>query len=211
MNVGKRIKERRKALGMSADELATKLKIDRSTVYRYESNDIEKLPTTILEPLAEILETTPGFLMGWKEAPPEPKFNYEQYGLRPVEMKKFPMLGNIACGEPIVANQEFETFIEASANIRADFCLTAKGDSMINANIHNGDIVFIKEQPDVDDGKIAAVLIDDEVTLKRVYKSDNTLTLIAENPEYKPLIYTEQSAVTIKILGRAVAVQSLIK
>ena len=85
----------------------------------------------------------------------------------PIEKRKFPLLGNIACGEPIFADEDFEGYVEAGADIDADFCLRASGDSMIGARIHDGDIVFIKQQPIVDNGQIAAVLIENEATLKR--------------------------------------------
>lgn len=104
-----------------------------------------------------------------------------------------------------------EACVEAGANIRADFCLRVKGDSMINARICDGDIVFIKKQPDVNDGEIAAVLIGNEATLKRVYKKKNEIILVAENPAYKPLVYKNEELNEIRILGKAIAFQSDIK
>ena len=121
------------------------------------------------------------------------------------------MFGEIACGQPIYANEDYETFIEASERINADFCLTAKGDSMINARIFDGDIVFIKEQPDVDNGEIAAVLIEDEVTLKRVYKYENRLELRPENPLHSVQNYEGETLNHIRILGKAVVFQSNVR
>ena len=94
----------------------------------------------------------------------------------------------------------------ADMDIRADFCLTAKGDSMINARINDGDIVFIRQMPMVENGGIAAVIIDNEATLKRwyYYKDDNKLMLVAENPKYEPLIYMNEELNTIRCLGKAV-------
>jgi repressor LexA len=115
-------------------------------------------------------------------------------------------LGTIACGQPIYAEEQFESYIEAGANINADFCLKIQGDSMINARICDGDIVFIKKQPIVADGEIAAVLIGDEVSLKRVYKSNGEVVLVSENPSYKPMIFKGD-----RILGKAIAFQSDIK
>lgn len=128
----------------------------------------------------------------------------------PIELKKFPLLGEIACGEPIFANEDRESYVLAGTNIKADFCLKARGDSMINARIFDGDIVFIKEQSIVNDGEIAAIIIEDEATLKRVYfdQANNTLQLVAENPIYRPLIYNGETLNTIRILGKAVAFQS---
>ena len=208
MNIGQRIKLRRKELGLSVDELSIILKKDRATIYRYEKSEIENLPAAILEPLALALKTTPAYLMGWEEI--------DDYGIShpdilPVKLKKFRMLGDIACGNPIIANEEHAVFVEGNADIDADFCLRAKGDSMIDANIYDGDIVFIKEQDEIPNGKIAAVLIEDEVTLKRIYIQDDTLTLLAANPLYPPQTYHKSDMLNIKILGRAVVVQSEIK
>lgn len=210
MTIGERIKQRRKELGLSVDELADKLGKNRATIYRYESNEIEKLPTTVLEPLADVLGVSPGFLMGWEDEPTikDPlDILMEKYdNIKPVKLKRFPLLGEIACGEPIFADEDRESCVMADMDINADFCLTAKGDSMINARINDGDIVFIKEMPMVDNGDIAAVIIDDDATLKRVYyyPEDNTIQLIAENPKFKPLIYKNEELDQIRILGKAV-------
>ena len=133
--------------------------------------------------------------------------------IKPIKLKRFPMLGEIACGEPIFADEDKEHYIMADMDIDADFCLTAKGDSMINARIYEGDIVFIKEMPIVENGDIAAVIIEDEATLKRVYyyPDDNMLQLVAENPKYKPLVYQGPELDTIRILGRAVYFMSAVE
>ena len=128
----------------------------------------------------------------------------------PIEVKKFPLLGEIACGEPIFANEDRESYVLTGTDIAADFCLKAKGDSMVGARILDGDIVFIKRQDIVEDGDIAAVIIDDEATLKRVYyqKEKNFITLQAENPKYPPMSFEGEELDHIKILGKAVAFQS---
>lgn len=138
-------------------------------------------------------------------------FSYKN--ILPITIKKVPLLGIISCGEPIFCNEEHESYMVVGTDIEADFCLRAKGDSMINARIMDGDIVFIRQQPFVDNGDIAAVLIDNEVTLKRVYyyKDDNMMSLNPENPLYKPFIYTGEELNHIKILGKAIAFQSDIK
>ncbi len=135
-----------------------------------------------------------------------PKFD----NIFPVEVKKVPLLGEIACGEPIFANEDRESYILAGTNINADFCLKAKGDSMIGARIQDGDIVFIRKQSIVENGEIAAVIIDNEATLKRVYyeKDKNKLFLQAENPKYPPLSYEGEELDHIRILGKAIVFQS---
>lgn len=144
------------------------------------------------------------------EEKPTKKSNPVLDNLFPIESKRFPLLGEIACGKPIVANEERELYVEAGASIRADFCLRARGNSMIGARIHDGDIVFIQKQDMVQDGEIAAVIIDDEATLKRVnyYPERDLLILKAENSHYEDLIYSGEELNHIRILGRAVAFQS---
>lgn len=128
----------------------------------------------------------------------------------PITVKKFPFLGEIACGEPIFANEDRESYILAGTDIDADFCLKAKGDSMMGARILDGDIVFIKETSIVDNGDIAAVAIDDEVLLKRFeyFKEENILALHSENPRYRTKRYMGEELNHIRVLGKAVAFQS---
>ena len=120
------------------------------------------------------------------------------------------MLGEIACGKPIWANEERESYVQAGVNIKADFCLIARGDSMIGARIHDGDIVFCRSQNMVENGEIAAVIIGDEATLKRVYyyPDKQKLVLQAENPKYEPFVYVGSELDEINIIGKAIAFQS---
>lgn len=128
----------------------------------------------------------------------------------PIEKKKIPLLGDIACGKPIYADEDRESYVIAGTNVNADFCLRAKGDSMIGARILDGDIVFIQKADIVNNGEIAAVIIEDEATLKRVYyyPESQKLVLNAENPKYEPLVYVDSELEQIHILGKAVAFQS---
>ncbi len=161
--------------------------------------------------IAKALNVSEAWLMGYDVSPArseEPSDNFQFDNIIPIKTKKIPLIGEIACGKPIVANHEYEVYVDATTDINADFALKAKGDSMINARIHDGDIVFIRQQPDVENGEIAAVIIDDEATLKRIYKNDNSITLVAENPKYPPLVYTSQDCVNINIIGKAIAFQS---
>ena len=133
-----------------------------------------------------------------------------KYGLRPIKKIKLPLLGNISCGEPKYADEDRESYIETGTNVNADFCLRANGDSMTGARINDGDIVFIRSMPQVENGQIAAVIIDDEATLKRVYyyPENNMMILKPENSKYKDLIYIGQQLEDVHILGLAVAFQS---
>jgi len=205
--VGKKIKQRREELGMTQDELAVKTGYkSRSSINKIERGG-NSLPQTKIVAFARALDTTPSFLLGWEDDTVSALS--ERYdNIHPVTMKRYPLLGKIACGEPIYADEDRENYVMADMDINADFCLVAKGDSMINARIYDGDVVFIKQMPMVENGEIAAVIIEGEATLKRVYYEQNgehsTLTLVAENPHYKPLIYTGEVLNHIRILGKAV-------
>ena len=132
---------------------------------------------------------------------------------RPITQKRLPMLGNVACGEPVFASEEHDAYIDVDSNIAADFCLTAKGDSMVNARIFDGDILFVKKQDIVNNGEIAVVLIEDEATVKRVYydKENNILTLMPENPTHRPMRFEGEKLNQIRILGKIVFGQYNIK
>lgn len=124
-------------------------------------------------------------------------------------VKKIPLLGTIAAGAPILADDHIEEYISLSVDVKADFALKVQGDSMIDANIHEGDIVFIHQQPSVENGEIAAVMLIDPdtsdavATLKRVYKTPYGLQLVPENRNYAPIIVNEDNGEGAKILGKA--------
>lgn len=207
MTTGERIKERRKEIGISADVLAEAIGVSRSTVFRYENGFIEKMPMQTLEPIAKVLRTTVEFLMGWTD-----ESSQSGSTIIPLpESRPVPLLGAIACGEPILAEDNIEAYVNVNSDIPADFALRCQGDSMINARIFDGDIVYIRRQADVDDGEIAAVLIDTEATLKRVHKFPNKLVLSPCNPMYDDLVYAAEQLSTIRILGKAVAFTSTIR
>lgn len=214
-DTGDRIKERRKQIGISADALAEHLGVSRSTIFRYENGDIEKVPANLLPGIAKILKTTEAYLMGWKDETSMPTINPIPSNIHPIESRKIPMLGEIACGQPKYANEDRESYVMAGTDIQADFCLRASGDSMINARILNGDIVYIRKQESVENGEIAAVVVNNEseATLKRVfyYKEKALLILKAENPAYEDFIYQNEELENVHILGKAVAFQSDVK
>lgn len=127
------------------------------------------------------------------------------------EMRKIPLLGTIACGAPVLAEEHIEGQVDIPVNIHADFALTCKGDSMINARIFDGDIVYIRQQDTVENGEIAAVLIETEATLKRVRLFDDHISLEPENPMYKPIVFWNEEMNEVRILGKAVAFTSTVQ
>ncbi|CBL17768.1 LexA family protein [Ruminococcus champanellensis] len=202
MNIGERIKTARKEIDKTQQELADAIGTTKQNVYKYENGIITNIPSDKIEAIAKFLHVSPAYLFGWEE-----ESLYDQFdNIHPIKLKKFPLLGDIACGEPIFADEDRESYIMADMDIRADFCLRAKGDSMINARIQDGDIVFIRKMPMVENGEIAAVIIDGEATLKRVqyYPQKGKLILYPENPNYEPFFYSGEELNEIRILGKAV-------
>lgn len=211
--MGRRIKDLRLKHGMTQEMLGNHLGVQKSAIRKYESGAVKNIPTASLAKIASVFDVTPSYIMGFDEyntVKDENNINYNEYGLRPIVTKRFPMLGEIACGEPIFADEEHESYIDAAATIDADFCLTAKGDSMIDARIKNGDVVFIKKSPIVQNGEIAAVIIDGEATLKKwfYYPEKQKLVLNPANQSYEPLVYTGTELDTIVCLGKAVCFMS---
>ena len=195
------LKKYRKQIGLSQAEMAKKLIMSQQGYAKYEIGTASPNPETLAK-IAEIFNCEMEDLTGKSEKPIKNIF--------PLKKKKFPLLGEIACGQPIFANEDRESYVMAGTDINADFCLKAKGDSMTGARILDGDIVFIKEVPMVSNGEIAAIIIGDEATLKRVYyyPEKRKLILQAENPKYEPLVYIDEELNEIRILGKAVAFQS---
>ena len=199
-----RIKIRRTELGLTIEELAHKMGYkDKSSISKIENGKAD-IPQSKIAAFADALQTTPAYLMGWEEQP-QPKKPTIPPGFEPMpKMKKIPLIGSIACGEPITAEQNIEKMVDVPETIRCDFSLTCHGDSMVDAGIHDKDVVYIRIQPEVENGEIAAVRIDGEATLKRVYYNPGTLTLMPANPAYAPMIYTGPQLEEVHIEGKAV-------
>ena len=210
--IGEKIKNLRKSRGMTLDELARAIGTSKQTIHRYESGTISNIPPEKIVALAKELGTSPSELYGWESGDAFPSLNYKN-GISSSDsfrVKKLPILGDIACGVPVYAEEEHESFVLADGVFDADFCLRANGDSMIGARIYDGDIVFIRSQNSVDNGEVAVVIVGDEATLKRVYyyPEEEKLILSPENPKYAPLVYIGEELSSVKILGKAVAFQS---
>lgn len=201
------IKIRREALGLTKSALAELIGYDRSMITKVEQGKVDLTQSKILA-FAEALKTTPSQLMGWDDEPVASNL------LTLPSTKKVPLLGTIACGEPILAEENLSDYINMDNSIHADFALRCKGDSMINARIFDGDIVYIRKQSDVENGEIAAVLINNletEATLKRVYKTDSSIRLCAANPTYADMVYEKEAMNDVTIIGKAVAFLSAVR
>lgn len=197
----------RKQKGLYQKDVANFLGVDRTTYVKYE-NGVSEPDNDTLVKLAELFNVSVDYLLGR-----ETNDIYASIGAMPIKKIKLPVLGNVACGEPIYANEELDGYVYINEDIGADFCLHAQGDSMVNARIFDGDTLFVKKQDMVDDGEIAVVLIEDEATVKRVYydRENNTITLMPENPAYKPMRYNGEELNNIRILGKVIARYSRVK
>ena len=200
------LRQLRLSQNMNQYDFANAIGVSRSTIGMYETGKREPDFET-LEIIADYFNVTMAYLIG-----DESEYISKINNIIPIPtMKKVPLLGTIACGEPILAEENIESYVNMPEEINGTFALRCKGDSMINARIFDGDIVYIRHQPIVNNGEIAAVLIGDEATLKKVYQYPNRLELRAENPTFSPLEYEGEAMNNIKILGKAVYFTSKIR
>ncbi|MFR4340087.1 MAG: LexA family protein [Gemmiger formicilis] len=202
----RRLREGLDVRGMTQAELAKRSGISKSSISRYIKGDWEGKQSAVYE-LAKALGVTEAWLMGYDVPMESDTAPAVPPGFEPLpKMVKRPLVGSIACGEPITAEENIEDYVDVPENVQCDFCLRCKGDSMIDAGIHDGDVVYIHITPQVENGQIAAVRIDGEATLKRFFWNEETktMTLLAENRNFAPLVYTGPILETVHVEGRAV-------
>ena len=186
MTVGDRIRQVRQEQDVTQQELADYIGVSKQAVYKYENNIVTNIPTDKVDAIAKRLKVSPAYLMGWEEQP-EPKKPTIPPGFEPMpKMDWVPLVGRIACGTPITAEENVEQMVCVPSRWHSTFTLTCKGDSM-EPRIHDGDLVAIRSQPEVEQGEIAAVRIGDEATLKHVYLHENFIELRPENPRLRAL------------------------
>ncbi len=206
-SVGSRIKQIRTDLGISQVDFANRIGVSKQTLYKYENDLITNIPSDKIEAAAKIGNITPAYLMGWEVSGGTqalPSFP----NITPIARKSFPLFDGIAAGEPRLMPDGVTLYVDATVDVQADYVLKVHGDSMIGARINDGDYVFIRQQPEVENGEIAAVAIGDEATLKRFYKYGDVVVLRGENPEFKELTFSGEQLGQVRILGKAVAFQS---
>ena len=191
---------RRKKLGLTQKEVAEMVGVAEGTVSRWESGEIANMRRDRISMYAKALKTSPAFIMTGEEEEVKVPTGFEPL---PRTVRR-PIVGDIACGGPITAEQNIEDYADVPEQFNCDFCLRCRGDSMIDAGIQDGDIVYIHIQPEVNDGEIAAVRIGDEATLKRVYYDGNTITLVPANSAYRPKSFSGPDLEDIQIEGKAV-------
>lgn len=182
-------------MGLSQEELAAKLGTSKQVISRYENG--QRIPKiTVAHEYAAILGCPLSALVGKNsEADNLPA------SIKPIsEIRscRVPLIGSVAAGQPILAEEDYETYVDAPS--KADYALRVEGDSM-EPGFLDGDIIYIKQQDDVNDGQIAVVLMDDTAALKHVYHIPNGLTLTSDNPKYSPMVMTYDKYDVIRILG----------
>jgi repressor LexA len=206
-----RLSQALEARGMKAADLSKKTKVAEGTISCYINGRYEAKQNRV-QVFAEALNVNPAWLMGY-DVPMETESRHSVApasrpippGFEPMpKMKKVPLIGAIACGDPITATENREGEIDVPEDIRCDFALRCKGNSMIGAGIHDGDAVYIRIQPEVENGQIAAVRIGDEATLKRVYLHTDYIELRPENPDYESIIRRREEMNDVHIEGKAV-------
>ncbi|MBP3572584.1 MAG: helix-turn-helix domain-containing protein [Clostridia bacterium] len=209
-----RLTEALQARHMRAAELARRTGLSKARISQYVNGKFVPKPEALLD-IAEVLGVSELWLLGkTDDMTPAPSLTIPcPENLSPLRLRRYPVLGEIACGRPILAVEDPDAGYVTAADTTADFCLTAKGDSMIGARIFDGDEVFIQQTDVVENGEIAAVVVEGEATLKRVYyyPEEQKLVLEAENPDYEPLVFIGPDLETVHILGRAVAFQSKLR
>lgn len=204
--IGERIKIRREQLGLSQDELAKKLGYkSRSSVNKIET-DSRNLTQSKIKAIADALETTPSYIMGWEEETPSGPMPLPPEAVPYNPTRRIPLLGRVAAGTPIYAEENIEGWVWTDRNHGAEyFALRVRGDSMNAANIKDGDIVLVRKQEFVEDNEIAVVLIDDSATIKRYRCLGDTVILTPQstNPENQTQFY-QINEHSIHILGKVV-------
>lgn len=194
--------------GLNMRQTAAALCIPYTTYVNYEKGEREPNSEMLMR-LADFFGVSVDRVIGRYAEPNDACPHPDLFPLP--NMKKIPLVGTIACGAPVLAVENIEELVNIPENIAADFALRCRGDSMINARIFDGDLVYIHQQPDVENGEIAAVIIDEEATLKRVYKYHNRLELRPENPLFPVYNFEGAELKNIRIIGKAVAFTSVLR
>ena len=191
-DISERIKKGLELRNMSQQELCNLTGISKGQMSSYVTGRYEPKQNNIYL-ISKALNVSPTWLMG--------------YDVQKNEATAIPLIGQVAAGTPILAEQNIEDYFYLDTSMRADFCLKVKGDSMIDANIKDGDVAFFRHQSNLENGEIGAIIIDDEATLKRFYVDNGNIILQPENKNYPPIII---SGGNVSIAGKLVAVLTIL-
>lgn len=195
---------------MSQAELARKTNITPSSIsdwlnYKYDAKQDK------IDIISRVFNVSPSYMMGYDVDKSRNNLDLNDIpGINVIKnLINVPILGSVICGQPTMMEENFTGYFKLDPDIaKPDFSLRAEGDSMIDANIHEGDLVFFRKTPDVENGSIACVLLDDQVTLKRIIKADDTLILQPANTSYSPIVVRDGDYTNVQILGEMIGVYS---
>lgn len=206
-----RLKKCRTKSGKTLEQIGELVGAHKTTVMRWEKGETERISLPTIQKLAQLYNVNPAWLMGASVPIREMCDIPEGFMPLPKTVKR-PRLGVISCGNPINSEENFDGYDDVPEHINCDFTLKCEGNSMTGARINDGDIVYIRQQPMVENGQIAAVLVDGcEKLLKRVYINDDSIILQAENPAYPPRVFSKEDMNRVSIIGKAVGFFSIIK
>lgn len=207
MKTGELIKKLRTEKGLTQEQLGDLVGVQKSAIAKWENGRVENIKRPKIKLLAEIFGVSPTIFLNTDDVKPVKGQPILPESVMPLPdlsaLNRIPILGTIACGSPITANQEYE-YLEVDEMIKADFCVRAKGDSMIDAGVRSGSIVLCRYAEQVENGQIAAVSIADDVTLKKFYSYGDTIVLRPCNPDFHEQVYSRDELNEIRIIGKAV-------
>lgn len=197
------LREERKKCGLTQSEVGRSLGVSQQAVAKWEQNATEPRAQDLIR-LAALYNVTVDYLLGRES---NPRLSGQPIIQDGMAYKRLPILASVACGDPIYAEDSYENYILQSMETNADFCVVAEGDSMINARIFDGDLVFVHKQEMVNNGEIAVVAIGETATIKRVYyyEQNHKLMLMPENPAHAPQVYVDEELENTRILGKVVS------
>lgn len=221
------IRKKRKELGLTLLDIAKYVGVTEATVQRWESGNIKNVRYEKVALLSQLLHSSPAEIMGWDEMDVSVSETFPNWtpGETIEDAKsiipegnlsravKIPVLGYVRAGIPIDAVEEildYEEITEDMANTGAYFCLQIKGDSM-EPKFSEGDVVVIRQQETVENGDIAVVLINgNDATIKKFYRTDAGIQLVATNPSYDPLFYTPKDvdSLPVSVIGKVVELRA---
>ena len=204
MKIGDKIRMLRKQKGLTQTELGEKLGVKTNAVSKWECGRVEDIPMSKVKAMSVLFDVTPSFLIDDEQLPSN---------ATPLDVHSFhriPILGRIAAGLPLYAEQNIEGYTLTDLNGGAEyFALRVKGDSMNAARIQEGDVLIVRRQEEVENGEVAIVMVgDDDATVKRFYSTGNTVTLMPQstNPKHQAQMYDLRKT-KIKVLGKVVKVE----
>jgi repressor LexA len=200
---GSRLKQAREQMGWTLEQLGERVGMVKSAVFRFERGDNATFKMSQVVSLAKALGVDPGWLMGIGDDP-RPQATSELKA----NTQWIPLIGRIAAGVPLYAVENVENYLAVRDDVKCDFALCVRGDSMRGACIHDGSIVMCREQDDVESGQIAVCVVDgEEATLKRVIKHESGIIILkAENKDFEDMVFTAKTAKQLTIKGLALMV-----